>query len=436
MNDGLAAVDWLGRGWLLALAFSVAVLLLAVLRKPCRHVFGTERAFQLWLLPPLAMLASQLPHAAVAPVTVFSALVPTLTSAAITLPMPAASLNAGSWPIWVLAWWLAGIAMSLLLAARAQMRYRRRLQGALPMSGLALPCPGMRATTADIGPALVGAWHCWIVLPVDFEQRYSDVEQSLILAHEATHARRRDGWWCLLGRVLAAALWFHPLAWWALAALRHDLELACDAAVLRNHSTQRHTYAQAMLKTQLTTFALPAGCAWSPRHPVTERIAMLKLRQPNALCRRTGGTLVALLAAGLVTVVYATTPIPQANRANSHADHYTLKLDLALDGKPARLHATTCLKPERYYTYTVAESDSGQLPPWRGRFTVVPGDNGELEVRGEVSGGSLAAPSYPRLRMRPGQHGTIQIGQQARDKQGQLVGDHTIRIDVTPSIGC
>ncbi len=62
MNSELAAIDWLGRGWLLLLAFTVAVLLVAALRKPCRHLFGTERAFQLWLLPPLAMLASQLPQ--------------------------------------------------------------------------------------------------------------------------------------------------------------------------------------------------------------------------------------------------------------------------------------------------------------------------------------------------------------------------------------
>ncbi|NMW25712.1 peptidase M56, partial [Rhodanobacter denitrificans] len=62
MNSELAAIDWLGRGWLLILAFTASVLMVAALRKPCRRLFGTERAFQLWLLPPLALLASQLPH--------------------------------------------------------------------------------------------------------------------------------------------------------------------------------------------------------------------------------------------------------------------------------------------------------------------------------------------------------------------------------------
>ena len=66
MNIELTGIDWLGRGWLLILAFTAAVLVVAALRKPCRRLFGTERAFQLWLLSPLALLASQLPHAVTA----------------------------------------------------------------------------------------------------------------------------------------------------------------------------------------------------------------------------------------------------------------------------------------------------------------------------------------------------------------------------------
>ena len=230
------------------------------------------------------------------------------------------------------------------------------------MGRSALSCPVMRATTADIGPALVGAWHGRIVLPVDFEQRYSDIEQVLILAHEATHAGRRDGWWGRLGRVLAATFWFHPLAWWALSALRHDQELACDAAVLREHGMHRRSYAQAMLKTRSTAVALPVGCAWSPCHPVTERTALLKLKQPHTMCRRPGGAIVALLAAGVASIVYAPLPTQPATRRDGHAGHSTLKLELADDDKPACLHATTCLKPDQ--CYNVTESGIGQLPPW------------------------------------------------------------------------
>ncbi|WP_449422876.1 M56 family metallopeptidase [Rhodanobacter lindaniclasticus] len=142
------------------------------------------------------------------------------------------------------------------------------------------------------------------MLPADFEQRYDADERALILAHETAHARRGDGWWCLLARILAALCWFHPLAWWALAALRHDQELACDAAVLGEHGEQRRSYANAMLKTQSAVFALPVGCTWSPRHPLTERIAMLKQQPISILRQRSGGAILALLVVAATSAIY------------------------------------------------------------------------------------------------------------------------------------
>ena len=161
---------------------------------------------------------------------------------------------------------------------------------------------------------------------------------------------------------------------------------------------------------------------------------MLKLKQPTATRRRTGGAIGVLIAVGVASAVYAATPVQRATPVVDRADHYTLKLVLALDGKPARLHATTCLTPGEYYNVT--ESGIWNLPAWHGRFTVVSAEKGELEVQGELSGGSLAAPGYPKLRMLPGQQGTIQVGQQVHDKQGRVTEDHTIKIDMTPSIGC
>lgn len=104
MNSELAAMNWLGRRWLLMLDFTVAVLPVTALRKPCRHLFGTERAFPLWLSPPRAMLASELPHTTAAPITAFSVMVSAVTSAAIMPPMPAASAHAGNWQIGALLW--------------------------------------------------------------------------------------------------------------------------------------------------------------------------------------------------------------------------------------------------------------------------------------------------------------------------------------------
>lgn len=436
MNIDLVGIDWLGRGWLLLLAFSAAVLLVAALRQPCRRWFGTERAFQLWLLPPLAMLASQWPHAAVAPAGAMPTVVYAITSAAM-LPAYAAKIGHLDGRAGLVLLWLAGTLVVLALAAWGQWRYRLRLRGATWIADIASRWPVLRAATTDVGPALVGAWRARIVLPADFDSRYDAAERALILAHESTHARRGDGWWCLWAQLATALFWFHPLAWWALAALRHDQELACDAAVLREPGAQRRTYANAMLKTQSAAFALPVGCPWSPRHPLTERITMLKQRQPGQFRRGCGLVFVlvtALTSAGTVYAATQSTAASSSAAASGPAVRYTLKLVLGIGDQPPRLHASMCLKPGQYYEVT--ESNIGKLPPWHGRFTVAPAEHGQLEVQAELSGGSMPMPGYPKLRMLPGQKGTIQVGNKVADKNGKLVEDSTIKIDLTPSIGC
>ena len=307
------AVAWAARGWLALLAFTAAVLIVAALRKPCRRWFGAERAFQWWLLPPLAVLANQLPHAAATPAPL-PPLVYAITSV-VAAPLPQASNGVAGfdWRVGALLLWLAGSALVLAVAMRMQRRYRRRLRDATPLQASSR-WPTLRAADADTGPALVGAWRSRIVLPADFEQRYDATEQALILAHESAHARRGDGWWSLLAHALLAPLWFHPLAWWALAALRHDQELACDAAVLREHGAQLRSYANAMLKTRSAARALPVGCTWSPRHPLTKRIAMLKQKPVSSLRRRAGSITLVVLMGAVAGVAYAATlPVAHGN---------------------------------------------------------------------------------------------------------------------------
>jgi beta-lactamase regulating signal transducer with metallopeptidase domain len=428
---------WVSHGWLALLAFTVAVLVVAVLREPCRRLFGTERAFQLWLLPPLAVLVSQLPHAAVAERTTLPALVYAITSAGASLPVADAGVAEFNWRGGLALVWFAGVALMVMLGLFAQWRYRQHLSGATKLLVPSSRWPVLLAADASVGPAVVGAWRFRIVLPSDFERRYDRVEQELILAHEMAHARRRDGCWCLLAQCLAAAFWFHPLSWWALAAFRQDQELACDASVLRQHGKQRRAYAQAMLKTPSAMLALPVGCSWSPRHPLTERIAMLKLPRPDPRRQMCGVATMLLLALAVSGLAFAASqPAPQASSSGPAAPNqrYTLKLALGVDGQPARLHATSCLKPGEYYTDT--QTAIGTLPPWHGRYTVVPGERGMLEVQAHLSGGSLPAPVDPRVRTRPGQTATIQVGQQVAGKDGNVVEDHTIRIELTPNVGC
>lgn len=443
MNDfpiaeiGSLASAWAARGWLALLAFTAAVLVVAALRKPCRRWFGSERAFQWWLLPPLVVLASQLPHAVAAPASM-PPLVYTITSA-VAAPLPQAGSASGfDGRSAVMLLWLLGLAAALGWAVAAQYRYRRRLRGATPWPRASSRWPVLCAADADTGPALVGAWRRRIVLPADFEQRYDATEQALILAHESAHARRGDGCWSLLAHALVALFWLHPLAWWALAALRRDQELACDAAVLREHHGAHRRYAGAMLKTLSTTQPLPVGCAWSPRHPLTERIAMLKQKPISTLRRRASGMALVVslgMAAGAIYAITMPAATAHGNAATA-PDRFTLVLDASYNGGPVTQRQTSCLKPGEY---EYVNGFSGGVPPWSGRFAVFHEGKGLIGIRAEVSGGTLDKTEFDMLRMSPGRKFTILIGKRAVFVSGAGKMARTgqgVRLDIVPSVGC
>jgi bla regulator protein BlaR1 len=155
----------------------------------------------------------------------------------------------------------------LLAAARqiAQQRaYLRRMGVSARRDGIAY------ADSPDPGPALVGLWRPLIVVPSDFDRRYTATERELILAHERTHARRRDP----LANAVCAALrclnWFNPLVHIAERLMRIDQELACDAEVVRRHPNSRRSYADVMLKTQLSASDAPFACQWQSNHPLKD----------------------------------------------------------------------------------------------------------------------------------------------------------------------
>jgi beta-lactamase regulating signal transducer with metallopeptidase domain len=419
------AAAWAGRGWLALLAFTMAVLVVAALRKPCRRWFGAERAFHLWLLPPLALLASQLPHAAAAPASL-PPLVYTITSAVGAAAPHADGAGRFDWHTMALLLWLVGLAVVLATAVVAQRRYRGHLRGAVPMAGALASRPVLRAASVDVGPALVGAWRSHIVLPADFRERYDASEQALILAHESAHARRGDGWWCLFAQMLVAPLWCHPLAWWASAALRHDQELACDAAVLREHGAQRRSYANAMLKTQSAAFALPVGCTWSPRHPLTERIAMLKLPAPNRQ-RRCGGIVaicgLTVVMAGSVYAVSAPAQVMTSSAKAASEYQLSLKVEQGTDDGHARhterMKLALCMAPGK--TGTVANRG------WQ--IDATPASEGGNRLRIDVAI-TVAGKLVTKNRL------DAKLGEPSHIAGKSTDGVHDYTIEVTPLAGC
>ncbi|MCI1710587.1 MAG: M56 family metallopeptidase [Chiayiivirga sp.] len=261
------------------LAISVAASAVLLLRRPFRRLIGARSAYALWLLLPAAGVAVLLPARRVVlelplDVPVPQATAATLAHAAVEAPFDAAP--------WLLALWIAG-ALALALGLTWQQRRFRRALGKLRVRSDG----SLQAENADAGPVVIGLWRSRIVLPADFDSRYSELERDLVLRHERAHLLRRDPLANLVAAALRCVYWFnpllHPTPW---AASASNQELAVDATVLAQRPEARRSYADAMLKTQLMFEPPPLGCHWQSAHPLKERIAMLK--HPSARCDTTG----------------------------------------------------------------------------------------------------------------------------------------------------
>jgi TonB family protein len=276
---------------------SAAIVLVLLLRRPLRAGFGANAAYLLWSLLPLAVLVALLPAPAVhVPLSgmAVDALVP---DAALGLPATSEALVP-----WLLAMWCAGVAVSALSQVAAQRRFHRSL-GPLRDEGGGL----LRAGTSAGLPAVVGL-QGRIVLPADFDLRYSADERALILAHERIHRARGD----VAGNALVAGLrclyWFNPLFWIAADRFRRDQELACDETVVARHPHARRVYGEAMVKTQLSAMPAPLACHWFGGHPLKERIAMLKHPSPGTRRIALGLVLAGFVIAGTAYATWAARP--------------------------------------------------------------------------------------------------------------------------------
>ena len=134
--------------------------------------------------------------------------------------------------------WTAGAVILLAYLAVSSLRMRLRLSGAVRVGERTFQCE--RITV----PFVFGFFRPAIYLPADIDSRIS----YYVIRHEQAHIRRGDQWWKLLGFLLLAVYWFHPLIWAAYLLLCRDIELACDEKAIRGMSREQLAdYSQALL---------------------------------------------------------------------------------------------------------------------------------------------------------------------------------------------
>jgi len=285
----------------LALAAGIAVVLL--LRTPARRWFGARVAYFLWLLPVLAAGACFLPPR-IERLMIAEPLAPVSSSFSTLANVPQAAVPHLEPVVWFVIW-CVGCVLSVAILTLRQGRFSRALGRLRPRNDLGAGVFGAESCTH--GPAVIGVLRPIIVTPADFDQRFSDEERRIVLAHERAHLAQGDPLINALVVTLQCASWFNPFVHLGARALRLDQELAADAAVLA--TSARRTYAEAILKTQIMA-AAPLGAAWPPNsaQSLKERIAMLKRTLPSRTQRLLGVSAIAVVALGVCAAAWAAQP--------------------------------------------------------------------------------------------------------------------------------
>lgn len=379
-----------------ALGASAAILLIAAIRRPLRQRLGAPVAYTLWLLLPAMTAAAAIGR----PVPALAMDATLLWSASAAMATSTTRLDdGGGWASDVLLLSLWGLG-ALAMLAIGVLRYRRwhRAIGPLRTDADGIAWAGPHASL----PALAGWPRPRLVLPADFDARFTPVERALVIAHERRHAARGDLQAQAAFEVLRVLLWFNPLLHWAASRFRQDQELACDAEVLALHRDAAGDYARALLRA--TSFPLPPlATSWGSVHPLKERLAMLQHSPRSLLARRAGLGLVGLTTLLAAALAWASLPRGASVPDGQLRQTWTLQIDDGPKQGPFLLVDAPGVPVEIRFDH------AGQSWTLRSAATVLVGD-GTFDVRAQVLRGDTEVSSPRMVIGKDG--GSIAIGQQ------------------------
>lgn len=252
-------------GWLVGTLIATSALMALVLavREAVRRRFGPAVVYALWLLPAARMVLPSFTRTVerATPAAAPPNLSPTAFASA---PAEAAASAFAAWPTLLIAVWLIGAALMLARGLFVYAAQRRAiLKGGVQLARIG----NIRLVRSERvrGPLAFGILDRVIIVPLDFEHRFSERERCLALAHELAHHRSGDLIANAVAFVLLCLQWFNPLAWAAHAAFRFDQEAACDARVLDQAGARdRHCYGEAIAKAASGRTLLFAGALDRP----------------------------------------------------------------------------------------------------------------------------------------------------------------------------
>ena len=200
------------------------------------------------------------------------------------------------WTLVVSAIWLVGIAAMLLYAVISYVRVRRSVAERAPYKGNIFLCDHVKS------PFILGLIRPKIYLPSNMDA----TSMEPVIAHEKAHLTRRDHWWKPLGFLILTVHWFNPLCWIAYVLLCRDIELSCDEKVIRQMDLDgKKRYSTALLECNAQRRLVTICPLAFGEVGVKERVKnVLNYKKPAFWV-----IVVAVIACGVVTVIFATNPV-------------------------------------------------------------------------------------------------------------------------------
>ena len=204
--------------------------------------------------------------------------------------------------------WLVGVLLLAIYFSISYFRSMRKFRMSIPdntpyiqnwLTAHQISRPlAVRSSDLISSPLTYGILHPVILLPKKLD-RNDQAALKYILTHEYVHIRRFDAITKILFAAVLCIHWFNPLVWVMYVLANRDMELSCDAWVIRMLGEKnRSSYALMLIKMEERRSGMSALCSHLGKNAISERIeAIMKFKKTSILA----------CAFALVLVVGATT---------------------------------------------------------------------------------------------------------------------------------
>lgn len=238
---------------------SVMILVIALLRVLFQNKLHRSVILSLWFLAVLRLTVPLFPKSAASIYNVLPQQAPTtltVTQSVVVTPSSGAPIvyteaPALSWQELLQTVWLLGCVACVLFFAVMHIQARLRYRFAIPEE--APPYMGrlrLRRLEGLPSPLVYGLLRPTVLLPSGFPQKDSE-EYEHVLRHEMRHVRNGDLWYKFLLLLVTSLHWFNPFVWLMLYLASQDMEMRCDAQVVKELGAKK-AYAQTLVHAEVS----------------------------------------------------------------------------------------------------------------------------------------------------------------------------------------